>query len=608
MISMRVFAHFLRILLAWACLQLVVSAAPGGDVRCDKGAHVDREERCAYFIKFAPRDEDTKDARILQAYSKPASQVRSIALVVGVSDYGPAFEGGALPAAHADVERLKTFLLNQQFDEIIVLENGAATKEAIQYFLSEYIPNEASSFGGRARVLFAFSGHGVQDSGGSALALSNAETTSDSRGLYRLRSLQSDLQNAAAASWQMLALIDACYGGDIFKTGMVGGNDSAYWKKAAYVITAGSKGNLTWTIGDAKGSVFFQSFIDGIEYGTANSMAIQGLDPHNRNTIIDYGAIVTQAQALAETTRVIRNVELGVIRTAIDPKDLSEPWQGSMMEDEASPGAFFFLANSPAPKSTPIAAAVPRTDPRKFSLVNGAPDPWRGPDGTRSLGSYSLRGIDVSHFSGNVDWQAVKASGISFAYIKAAEYSGSNAWLQHNMDQLHIVGLPHGVYLYYDFCQAPDAQADNLLRLVPSGADLLPVAVAVDWFEGGSGDSRMAKQLACANSNKKQTADNILRVLQRLTAAYGRAPVLYLPSITSHLLDARFDNYPRWTADYTQRSLNAGRPTRDAIWSIWQYDGRGKVPGVAGDVDLNVFAGDRNAFKLFAGGGYDARR
>lgn len=578
------------------------SASKPLEVRCSSGAWVDKEERCAAFYKFSGRDEDTKDARILKAYGHQATQVRSIALIVGVSIYGEEFSGGSLPAAHADVERLKTFLVDQQFDEIIVLENEAASKEAIGYFLNTYIPKEARSFQRRARVLFAFSGHGVQDGPDTALALTNARTTSDADGLYSLQQLQGDLRAIAVASWQTLALIDACYGGDIFDTGHVGGNPYVYWEKAAHVITAGEKGSLSWTLGEAKGSVFFQAFIDGIEKGTANSMPIQSRDPQRPDIIIDHGNVVTQGQALAEATRVIHNVETGITKSeGIDLAALSPPWVGSIMPAAASPGAFFFLAGSSRPKVTSIATAVPVTG---SSVIR-----WTAPVTTPVIGNFTVRGIDVSHHSGVIDWDKVKKSGIDFAYVRAT-YSGDrqDQALQRNLDQLHVAGMPHGVFLVYDFCKDPDAQAEALLRIVPSGKDMLPAALDVEWYEGyGGGNGLLGRQLACANADKKRTADNLIRVLRRLTLAYGKTPIIYIASNSRELLDARFDSYPRWTADMSQRSLIAGRP-RDPKWSIWQYDDGGmtkdhRIPGVPGFADLNVFAGDRTAFERFAGTG-----
>lgn len=563
-------------------------------VRCQNGAYVDKNERCAFFIKFAPRDGQATDPRILSAYGDASQPIRSIAVVAGVSKYKSTFVDGDLPAAHADVERLKTFLTtNQGFDEVIVLENDAATQDAIHYFLTGYVVSEANAYNGRVRVLFAFSGHGVADAVGSALALSSATTASDESGLYRLTNLQSDLQTAAGASWQILGLVDACYGGDIFGVGFEGGNQDVYWEQGAHVVTAGSAGSLTWTIGDKQGSVFFKALMDGIENGSANSFPIQAPDRTNPKVVHNYGNIITQNQAVGETTRVIRNVQLGVIPTDFDKTKISPPWVGSIYPHKASPGAFFFLGKPAAPTPSVLAATVPtREFAAALSLSNST---------VKSLDEFPLRGVDVSNHNGEIDWKKVKDSGIGFVYVKAVQGTTMvDSRVRRNLDALHINEIPHGVYLTYDFCKGPDEQVDNLLRVLPSGEDVLPIALDLEWYDGDT--SFAGVQSGCANANITVTQDRILRALQRLTAAYGKPPVIYLPSWAQKNLDKRFENYPKWVADFSLASRDNARP-KAANWTIWQYQDRGRVDGIPGPVDLNVFAGDAKAFAIFKASG-----
>ncbi|WP_162600712.1 GH25 family lysozyme [Paraburkholderia sp. C35] len=588
------------LVLAMALAFPAVAVYANPSVKCDKGvkgAYVDKVERCAFFRKFAPRDGQVTDPRILSAYGDDTQPVRSIAIVAGVSKYRSTFVDGDLPAAHADVDRLQKFLTgNQGFDEVIVLENDAATQEAIHYFLTGYVVSEANAYSGRVRVLFAFSGHGVQDTAGSALALASATTASDESGLYRLTNLQSDLQIAAGASWQILGLVDACYGGDIFGTGYEGGNPDAYWEPGAHVVTAGSAGSLTWTVGDKQGSVFFKALMDGIENGSANSFPVQARDPTNPAVVHDYGSVITQNQAVGEATRVIHNVQLGLIPTNFDKTKISAPWVGSIYPHKASPGAFFFLGKAAAPSPTRLAATTPT---REFAAVLSSSNST-----ARSLNEFPVRGIDVSHNNGEIDWKKVKGSGIGFAYVKAVQGATlADPRLRANLEELHLMEIPHGVYLTYDFCKKPDEQVDNLLRVLPSGEDILPTALDLEWYEGG-GSSWIGTQSACATTNLAITQDKILRVLQRLTAAYGKPPVIYLPSRAQKYLDKRFDTYPKWVSDVSPASRKGAKPNA-GNWTIWQYDYQGKVDGIRGPVDLNVFSGDAKAFAIFKAGGLD---
>ena len=570
--------------------------AAADSIRCLNGAWVDRTERCEHIVHFRLRNASTTDVRIAKAIGGGDAPVRNIGFVIGVSEY-PNFSGGSLPAAHADVVRIENFLINQQhFDEVITLENSNATQEAIHYFLTQYIVTQGQSYNGRIRVLFAFSGHGVQDESGAALVLSNATSATSPTGLYRLRALQSDLQATAGASWQVLGLIDACYGGNIFSVGYQGGNPDAYWRPGAYVVTAGSKGNLTWTLGGSAGSVFFNAFLDGIEKNLANSYPLEETDPSDRSKVVNFGNVITMGQAFAEATRVIRGIQTGVIRSPIDPAQVSEPWVGSIEPDRPSPGAFFFLGKAGTGIPQPLAVVA--------SVAPPAPRSWSGqPKNAKSLDQYPIRGIDVSHHDGKIDWAKVKASGIAFAYIKATQGEGfTDRLLGSNLANLHIAGMPFGIYVTYDSCADPDKQAEHLMKTVPAGADVLPVVLDIEWWLSSSNNPTMPSIMRCFDKEKPTvTVGKILRVLERLKSAYGKFPVLYVPSAAQKYFDERFRSYPIWVSDFARSSVARGSP-KSPRWTIWQYSDRGRVDGVASPVDMNLFAGSARDFQAFKTG------
>ena len=56
-------------------------------------------------------------------------------------------------------------------------------------------------------------------------------------------------------------------------------------------------------------------------------------------------------------------------------------------------------------------------------------------------------------------------------------------------------------------------------------------------------------------------------------------------------LDGRFGAHAFWV-----RSIGAEPEFRIDRWTIWQWTAKGRVPGVKGPVDLNVFRGDRHTF------------
>ena len=182
-----------RLLLIIMVALICVGPARADQHKCKKiAAYVDSVEmRCDRFKKY--RDSDPKpDPRLALRMHLNGKLSRSIAIIVGVSNYPNISNVGSsgdiknnkLLAAQEDVSNLtKFFTDNQNFDEVIVLENENATEEAIHYFLTKYLIRQSINYGGKTRVVFAYSGHGLQedkDSGLPArLVLSNAGSEYD---------------------------------------------------------------------------------------------------------------------------------------------------------------------------------------------------------------------------------------------------------------------------------------------------------------------------------------------------------------------------------------------------------------------------------------------
>ena len=58
-------------------------------------------------------------------------------------------------------------------------------------------------------------------------------------------------------------------------------------------------------------------------------------------------------------------------------------------------------------------------------------------------------GIDVSYHQGAIDWNAVKASGVQFAFVRAGSFkSGTDAYFHQNMKGAIAAGIPVGIYVY----------------------------------------------------------------------------------------------------------------------------------------------------------------
>lgn len=192
----------------------------------------------------------------------------------------------------------------------------------------------------------------------------------------------------------------------------------------------------------------------------------------------------------------------------------------------------------------------------------------------------NARGVDVSHYQGDIDWQQVREAGYCFAYVKATEGSGMvDDMLINNVIEAQAAGLVVGAYhfLRATTIVAAQREADAFLAAI-SGLQLdLPPVVDVETIEGLTPYDIAGVARAWIDRVKSETQ------LQ---------PVIYTyPAFAqNHLDDGRFADVPLWYAYYSE----SPPPTDVAGWSRWtflQTTDNGRVPGIAGPVDLNQYEG-----------------
>lgn len=188
---------------------------------------------------------------------------------------------------------------------------------------------------------------------------------------------------------------------------------------------------------------------------------------------------------------------------------------------------------------------------------------------------YPIRGIDVSHHQGPIDWQKVARDDVAFAYIKATE-GGDHVDTQFakNVADAKAAGVLVGAYHFFTFCRPGREQAENFLKAIPTGVSMLPPVVDLE-FSGNCSYHPDAKELAT----------QIEAFLDVVEKAFGTRVIYYSMPIFEWRY---FDTIPQrrlWQRGVTWR------PHGD--WTIWQYHDHGRVDGISGDVDLNVLAGRR---------------
>jgi lysozyme len=199
-------------------------------------------------------------------------------------------------------------------------------------------------------------------------------------------------------------------------------------------------------------------------------------------------------------------------------------------------------------------------------------------------GRYPVRGIDVSHHQGPIDWRRVAADDIAFAVIKATEGGDhvDDAFAA-NLRQARAAGLAVGAYHFFTFCRPGADQARNFISVVPRDQPLLPPVVDIEF--GGNCPQRPSPE---------QLDAELQAFLGPVEAAFGKPAIVYVTDEAAGAYAGQIVGRPRWL-----RSL-ALRPRQDD-WIYWQYHNRGRVDGISGDVDLNVLQGGHETLDtLFA--------
>ncbi len=195
-------------------------------------------------------------------------------------------------------------------------------------------------------------------------------------------------------------------------------------------------------------------------------------------------------------------------------------------------------------------------------------------------GERTLDGIDVSYYQGTIDWDAVRADGIRFAFIRVSDGTTfMDPQFETNWKNAKAAGVFVGTYQFFRPNQDASAQADivvdALKRVGYSRRDLPPV-IDVETTGGMSSSTVISR---------------VNEWLQRVRSRTGRTPALYTsPGFWSSIGNPTPSPFPYlWVAHWTNYC-----PTLPPNWSDfqwWQYTSSGSVRGISGNVDLDLFNG-----------------
>ena len=214
-----------------------------------------------------------------------------------------------------------------------------------------------------------------------------------------------------------------------------------------------------------------------------------------------------------------------------------------------------------------------------------------------------LYGIDVSKHQGAISWEEVdlrydlmsrrmSTEGavihkIFFAIAKASEGTTlDDSLYERNRNGANKAGAKFGAYHYFSYITDPLLQAKHFIRTAK--LETGNIAPVLDIEEDGV-LTRLIKQNKISKEAIQQKAMTWLNAVEQ---EYNCKPIIYTSAnFKEDYLDSEaFNEYPLWIAHY---QVSAPRYEGD----IWQFTEQGKINGIKGDVDINVFSGDAKAFE-----------
>lgn len=195
--------------------------------------------------------------------------------------------------------------------------------------------------------------------------------------------------------------------------------------------------------------------------------------------------------------------------------------------------------------------------------------------------TYQIKGIDVSHHQGDIDWNEVKKQNVYFCFIKATEgINFVDKKFEYNYKEAKKNKILVGAYHYYRFNRNNNLQFKNFTKSVHKGSIDFPPVIDVEYF----GNEKLRDL-----RNKEKFIKDLKSFQSMIENFYGKKPIIYTDvKFYNDLIKGKIDNLI-WISDLRTEEIDY---IDSSQWIFWQYSFLGKKNGIKKHVDLNVFNGD----------------
>jgi len=193
---------------------------------------------------------------------------------------------------------------------------------------------------------------------------------------------------------------------------------------------------------------------------------------------------------------------------------------------------------------------------------------------------FAIHGIDISHYQGNINWNKLSDATIDgfplkFVIVKSTEGSSAiDENFNDNFYQAREYGFIRGAYHFWSNKSSARAQANFFLKQVHLEEGDLPPVLDVEHKP--------------KNRSVEDFQRDVLTWLHIVEDKYHVKPIIYTyyKFKEQYLSAPVFDDYPYWIAHYYVEKVEY-----KGKWKFWQHTDAGRLDGIRGYVDLNIFNG-----------------
>lgn len=191
-------------------------------------------------------------------------------------------------------------------------------------------------------------------------------------------------------------------------------------------------------------------------------------------------------------------------------------------------------------------------------------------------GGRQYRGMDISEFQGEIDFEEARRSGIEAVYIRAGAGEYTDEYFAENYERARAAGLKTGFYHYVTARSVEEGRRQARFFASLAAGREPDMRLAMDFESFGSLSVREINAISEA-------------YLDELTALTGKEAVIYSDLSNARSVFSRelAEKYPLWAAQYGVEEPSANGKWRE--WVGFQYTDVGRVGGIYGNVDRDIF-------------------